>query len=708
MVKSMNSTKTKEIFSILASNTRVRILKILSKEQPLSFTLLMKKLGLDPKKDAGTFSYHINNLLSLGLITKSREYKRGYQLSDLGYEMARFITRIEELAEEKYSIEVIDYTQLLRYPLNDKIIEDLLDVADLVDNEKTELLREIKQILNLRRAKIITSEMLSAIIMYKLLEEGIPIENIRNIEKYKYNATVKNKIWPNKFDFLRNIHKLDFTTVLSLANKEFLLYEYFPNLVNLTLDIRGLYSILKNRVHRDLLKNLDTFFLVLYELVLSNPRIDITLTDFNFQILPLIANVPFEILKKAIMRFLYRFACHIENFPKLALIFTTSFSKDLINYSNSSEIFGKNLTFFDVEDYYEDAMKFMYAFLESYSEISRKYPLLSPRIIFKLNRNSFNESQEILNDELRVFLKNSMSSVGFINTNPNWQGSRVAYTFNFNRIYSNEEMLVKGIHNRLYINIPRIAYMANFDESYFIDKLIDSVKLAVRTLHAVSQKTTYYVSSIISERNLKTYSNELHNLIVLVGLNEAVKILTNSWPWNEKTSEKLLYKIIVNANDAINNIEKNNTINERAVIASNYHPDIGVYFSDIDFKDGFNISHGNRRRFSVYTSNSQLANISLLSKIRYESLMHPQLSGGHVFTLAVDREIKIDNKQDIFEIINKLLTTSIGSFLFSKKFTYCMNCGFFSHDLFQRCQKCNETSAIISITNYNGYIRYLK
>ena len=134
MVKSMNSTKTKEIFSILASNTRVRILKILSKEQPLSFTLLMKKLGLDPKKDAGTFSYHINNLLSLGLITKSREYKRGYQLSDLGYEMAHFITRIEELAEEKYSIEVIDYTQLLRYPLNDKIIEDLLDVADLVDN----------------------------------------------------------------------------------------------------------------------------------------------------------------------------------------------------------------------------------------------------------------------------------------------------------------------------------------------------------------------------------------------------------------------------------------------------------------------------------------------------------------------------------------------------------------------------------------------
>jgi len=88
--------------------------------------------------------------------------------------------------------------------------------------------------------------------------------------------------------------------------------------------------------------------------------------------------------------------------------------------------------------------------------------------------------------------------------------------------------------------------------------------------------------------------------------------------------------------------------------------------------------------------------------------MHPQLSGGHVFTLAVDREIKIDNKQDIFEIINKLLTTSIGSFLFSKKFTYCMNCGFFSHDFFQRCQKCNEAEEIISIRNYNGYISYLK
>jgi len=91
-----------EVLKALAHPTRLEILERLW-EEPLPFSWLMRRLGLDPVNDAGRFNHHLKVLLYAGLITREVELPR-YCLTDLGQRVYALISTLKSLiGGEEYS-----------------------------------------------------------------------------------------------------------------------------------------------------------------------------------------------------------------------------------------------------------------------------------------------------------------------------------------------------------------------------------------------------------------------------------------------------------------------------------------------------------------------------------------------------------------------------------------------------------------------------
>jgi len=83
-----------EVLKALAHPTRLEILERLW-EEPLPFSWLMRRLGLDPKNDASSFNHHLKVLLYAGLVTKEAELPR-YCLTNLGRRVYALVSELEK------------------------------------------------------------------------------------------------------------------------------------------------------------------------------------------------------------------------------------------------------------------------------------------------------------------------------------------------------------------------------------------------------------------------------------------------------------------------------------------------------------------------------------------------------------------------------------------------------------------------------------
>jgi hypothetical protein len=73
------------IFDALSNRTRRQIILILSRNESSGFVQIMKKSGLDPECDTGSFSYHLSKLRAWGLIERTGG---GYSLTLFGKKAA--------------------------------------------------------------------------------------------------------------------------------------------------------------------------------------------------------------------------------------------------------------------------------------------------------------------------------------------------------------------------------------------------------------------------------------------------------------------------------------------------------------------------------------------------------------------------------------------------------------------------------------------
>jgi len=83
----------------LSHPTRLEILEQLWKE-PQPFSWIMRRIGLDPRYDAGNFTWHLRILGDAGLVEREVEVPR-YRLTNLGRYVYALISALKkEVGEE--------------------------------------------------------------------------------------------------------------------------------------------------------------------------------------------------------------------------------------------------------------------------------------------------------------------------------------------------------------------------------------------------------------------------------------------------------------------------------------------------------------------------------------------------------------------------------------------------------------------------------
>ncbi len=89
--------RVKTIFSVIASQSRLEILKILNAKGSMSYSELKQQTGFRSKKESGKFAYHLRKLLKQNLIAQNKAEKK-YMLTSLGRLVLTAAKQIEEQA----------------------------------------------------------------------------------------------------------------------------------------------------------------------------------------------------------------------------------------------------------------------------------------------------------------------------------------------------------------------------------------------------------------------------------------------------------------------------------------------------------------------------------------------------------------------------------------------------------------------------------
>jgi len=89
------SKRVRTIYSVIASSNRLEILRILNSKGPLSYSELKTLSGFKSKKESGKFAYHLRKLVRQMLVSLNREERR-YTVTSLGRLILNLTRQIEE------------------------------------------------------------------------------------------------------------------------------------------------------------------------------------------------------------------------------------------------------------------------------------------------------------------------------------------------------------------------------------------------------------------------------------------------------------------------------------------------------------------------------------------------------------------------------------------------------------------------------------
>ena len=253
----------------------------------------------------------------------------------------------------------------------------------------------------------------------------------------------------------------------------------------------------------------------------------------------------------------------------------------------------------------------------------------------------------------------------------------------------------------LSINLPRIAYQSNKDETYFRARLAILLKpllsIITQRFLSVSDLIQKGTIPIISQTTSNLKLGKIEAMVNLVGIQESVYEILGYTP--ENNGDNVIKKVIQTAIDIIN--EKNKENQENAEIRITMLKDDSAFrFKDLDIEKygkSLTINNGENLIYSqglIIDGEKIISNsIDLDPIIEYYSSLEGLLKGG------VSIDLDITNISDIGDV-KKILKSfaKLPFFYLAQNFSICNICGerFFISDL-KICEKC-ESCKISSIS----------
>ncbi len=682
------SKRVRMIFSVMASPNRIDILRILNSKGPLTYSELKSLAGFKSKKESGKFAYHLRKLLRQSLVALNKAERR-YTITNLG----KLVLSLARQIEERSIIESGKmYVRTTRHSIEEfnshKIIQSLVREANMPLEQANKITEEVENKIYKFQTSYLTSSLIRETVNSVLIEHGheeyrnklarlgLPasdiVELLNNIDTVKNGAdSIMSKASQSVFSehLMLNILPKDIADMhlngeISISNSG--IWSLLPDTVflNITdfaevgLDLKGKFL---NVSRIPAIKNSDDLGIALPILISLLSR-EVSTEIVLDGIIPLLLEDQIREPNEIASRF--------EN-----ILMASSVAP---SYSPA----GLPITTITVQlDKFDK--KSIDAVLSGYRSYIASTPV--PRIGISL----------INNDKLKDYTDTVASIVrsgGIISILQNGSRSNNGVRKNIGGKGSGTVMSLQSLS----INLPRLAYQSNKDETYFRARLALMIKPA---LSAMSMRKKA-IADLIRKQMIPVIANSAQfiqlgttNVIInLTGIEESVyKILGHD---ASNDGAEILQKVLKTAVDVA--AEHGKQLGEDSIGIAMIHDDSAARFATLDSDKYGRISllTSNQQKTVTYSQGLTLNARELLSSDnnKHNSVIKECISIDNILNGGLSLTLDVSELYSDEEVKNAIESAAdLPFFRLMSKTLVCNTCGKRSStQSSERCEYCKS------------------
>ena len=682
------SKRVRMIFSVMASPNRIDILRILNSKGPLTYSELKSLAGFKSKKESGKFAYHLRKLLRQSLVALNKAERR-YTITNLG----KLVLSLARQIEERSIIESGKmYVRTTRHSIEEfnshKIIQSLVREANMPLEQANKITEEVENKIYKFQTSYLTSSLIRETVNSVLIEHGheeyrnklarlgLPasdiVEMLNNIDTMKNGAdSIMSKASQSVFSehLMLNILPKDIADMhlngeISISNSG--IWSLLPDTVflNITdfaevgLDLKGKFL---NVSRIPAIKNSDDLVIALPILISLLSR-EVSTEIVLDGIIPLLLEDQIREPNDIASRF--------EN-----ILMASSVAP---SYSPA----GLPITTITVQlDKFDK--KSIDAVLSGYRSYIASTPV--PRIgISLINNDKLRDYSDIIASIVRAggivsILQNGSRSNNGVRKNIGDKGSGTVMTL-----------------QSLSINLPRLAYQSNKDETYFRARLALMIKPALSAM-SMRKKT---IADLIRKQMIPVIANSAQfiqlgttNVIInLTGIEESVyKILGHD---ASNDGAEILQKVLKTAVDVA--AEHGKQLGEDSIGIAMIHDDSATRFATLDSDKYGRISllTSNQQKTVTYSQGLTLNARELLSSDnnKHNSVIKECISIDNILNGGLSLTLDVSELYSDEEVKNAIESAAdLPFFRLMSKTLVCNTCGKRSiTQSSERCEYCKS------------------
>ena len=676
------SKRVRMIFSVMASPNRIDILRILNSKGPLTYSELKSLAGFKSKKESGKFAYHLRKLLRQSLVALNKSERR-YTITNLGKLVLSLARQIEErsIIESGKMYVRTSHDSIEEFNSN-KIIQSLVREGSLPLELSQKITEEVENRIYKFQTAYLTGSLIREMVNNVLLEHGH--EEYRNkLARLGMPVFDIQEMFTNVENLQNGVEDLLFTSGKNTL-AEYLLTNTLPKDIadaHMSGDIHisnpGLWSVIP-----------DIAFLSLKEFVESGLQLQgkylgvtrlpqaKTLTDLEkllstfFMLIS--KETSQEVVVDELIPVLTKFSKNTSEIEKmLHKVFTLSSTS--INFDKIPTIISFRIPL-------SADQKTIEAVLSAYKSYVESTPLPKIGLVIDYEKgkttNVSNTLSEIISiGGIVIFSKGPCSTNGIK------LGEKTSTT-----------TIVLG---SVTINLPRLAFESNKDETYFRARLALLMKPVISSMALrkkdVSDLTRRGINPIIANSTQFMQRSNVSLVLNLVGLQEAVFHILDHKP--EKDGNEVLDKVLETAIDIAGKKGEEAGIDVKIAMVDSdgisrfvtldgekYGKNPVTDLADKgSYSQGFVIDGENLA--SMNAKNETIVKCNQRARV---------LNGGNMTKIQIDSKTKSSDIKKIIENASSL----ISSFRPTKHVPICGNCGHKSEKLTDKCPSCKSTYII--------------
>jgi len=717
------------VLKAVSSTLRLQILNLLFDKGPLSYTELMSSLKMNPSRDAGRFAYHLKFLLKTDLIEADVETRK-YGLTDLGKMVIDVADRIEKTSSKSKGMLV----RASRFALEEfdanKIAGSLVREAKMSAELAQKVAKEAEKRLLKSKTKYMTAplvrEVVNAILIEKGLEEyrhrltrlGLPVhevtglvearsptlqdaESIRNaagdavLREYMLLKTLPRDISDAHLAGHLHISSLD-SWITKPSEVVHDLRFFYQNGLDLEKINAFQHSLSPPQ-------NLESALSITLNVVMHAARETAeaqTLEYFNVFLAPFAKGQDHQKIKEALQQFILNLNQLMNTTLSLELSIP-DFIADKPAPGPAGKPTGK------YGDFAEEAQLLASMILDTLIEQSQSKPLLKPGITVKIRAETFADerAKALLLKAHRLVLDNGVAYFASLLEKGQEQtvfsGAGHKFMPDLNEDWETDTLRT-GCLGSVAVNLPRIAYECEKDETKFLDLFRDRLEMAARALeikHAALKQNgprllPFLLQNVGGDQYLGLENSS--RLINLVGLKETMESLYGKNPQDEK-AHQLLENVTQNVSDFTHRTGKRRTKRLRSSVLPDTEASERLAQLDIDRYGFGKVKYSGTRERPFYSTISILPLQETLAPTgpgpSDTKTMNRLRAGGGLTVIDLDGT---EHKPDELLSLTKQIAESstLEFFTYNRKLTYCSKCKKSWVGLLHKCPSCSATGTL--------------